>query len=358
MKRIGKVLSSGNFGFPLLFLVFNLCYNNFIMTTNELHKFLEYLTQQNIVWAPQRINGELVIEQVIDPKNVELTSVMPLHSFKRILVPPKEVLFSYQQNQIKPDIKSPSQVIFGLTIPDLKAVTFLNQVFAEDPYFQERIKKTLIIGHSLVPKEGYQFFIQNFAEDVLEHLKFDVFLAVQGKNFMVYTGSEDGQRLLDDFGMKNYMHIEYAGPIREEGPDGQMLKIREKFYDNPKIWQELGQRCIECGKCTLICPTCFCFDTFDQPALEKHCGQRCRAWATCFYTDFSEVAGREIDKMKPKFLKNTPERIRFWYEHKFVRCPDEFSLAGCVGCGRCTKVCPVGIDIKETLQKILKGKVK
>jgi ferredoxin len=249
-------------------------------------------------------------------------------------------------------------VIFGLTIPDLKAVTFLNQVFAKDPYFQERMKKTIIVGHSLVPKEGYQFFIDNFEENILEHLKFDIFLAVQKGKYIVYTGSEDGQRILDDFGYKQYEHIEYVGPIREEGPDAQMIKIKGKFYQNKKIWDELGGRCIECGKCTLICPTCFCYNIFDQPELEPETGQRLRCWTTCFYTDFSEVAGVEMDKMKPKFLKNTKERIRFWYEHKFVRCPDEFSLSGCVGCGRCTKVCPVDIDIKKTLQKILKGKVK
>ena len=329
------------------------------MNTNQLDKFLQFLTQQNIVWAPQKIDGELVIDRVTDPKKVELTSELPLHSFKRILVPPKEVLFDYQKNKITPDVKSPNQVIFGLTIPDLKAITFLDQVFAKDPYFQERMKKTLIVGHSLVPTQDYQFFIDKFEEDILEHLKFDVFLAVQkGKGYIVYTGSEDGQRLLDDFGYKSYEHIAYVGPIPEKGPDIQMIKIREKFYQDPKIWQELGQRCIECGKCTLICPTCFCYDIFDQPNPESDAGQRLRCWTTCFYTDFSEVAGQEIEGKKPKFLFGTEQRIRFWYEHKFVRCPDEFSLAGCVGCGRCTKVCPVGIDIKKTLQKILKGRVK
>ena len=328
------------------------------MTNKQLRQFIEYLSQQNIVWAPQRINGELVMETVDDPKKVELTNELPLHSFKRILVPAKEVLFSYQKNQIKQNFTSPKQVIFGLTVVDLKAVTFLNQIFAKDPYFQERVKNTLIVGHSLVPAERTQFFLAKFQEDMLEHLKFDIFLAVCKDKYLVYTGSEDGQRILDDFGYKNYDHVEYVGPIREEGKDPQMLKIREKFYEDNKIWEDLGKICIECGKCTVICPCCFCFDISDQPGLNSGCGDRCRSQTTCFYTDFSEVAGLEIDSKKPKFLSNTMSRIRFWYEHKFVRCPDDISLPGCVGCGRCTKVCPVGIDIKENLQRILKGKIK
>ena len=327
------------------------------MTTKELYKFLEYLGQQNLIWAPQKNNGELVIDQLDCPENIELTSELPLHSFKKILVPSKEVLFKYSKNKLTADISSPHQVIFGLTIPDLKAITFLNQVFAKDPYFQNRLKKTLIIGHSLVPDKDYQFFIEKFEEDILEHIKFDIFLAIQKDSFIVYTGSEDGQRVLDEFGYKKYEHIEYVGPIHEKGLDQQMVKIRERFYINQKIWEEIGDRCIECGKCTMVCPTCFCYNMFDEPDFESGIGNRCRSWTSCFYTDFSEVAGIEIDKMKPKFLKQTSERIRFWYEHKFVRCPEEFSLPGCVGCGRCTKVCPVGIDIKKVLQKILKGKV-
>ncbi|MFH1392577.1 MAG: 4Fe-4S dicluster domain-containing protein [bacterium] len=118
-------------------------------------------------------------------------------------------------------------------------------------------------------------------------------------------------------------------------------KMQKKF--NKKLWSELGKKCIECGQCTMVCPTCFCF-RFEDSSDKK----RKLLPDSCFYHDFSEITGNY------KFLNNTAKRIYFWYYHKFVRIPEEHNLPGCVECGRCTKACPVGIDIKKVLKEILK----
>lgn len=338
-----------------------LCYNIKNMTHSELQKFIGFLTGSGYdVFAPEKQKDEVVYAKVEDAAKLKLIGEPPLHSFKRFLLPPEEVIFEYKKDRMSEVKKARKQVIFGVNPIDLKAIVLFNHIFEKDPWYQERMKNTLIIGQSLIPAEAeHNLFHIKYEEDVLEHLQFDIFLEVQpaptrkgrggGKNYFVYTGSEDGQKILDEYGYKDYEHIQFSGPIKEEGLEPQMVKYRDalkKIYKK-EIWEDdLGARCIECGKCTLVCPTCFCFDIKDQPNLVDKGGVRKRAWSACFYNDFSEVGGGH------KFLKTTAERIHFWYYHKFVRIPDQLQIMGCVGCGRCAKVCPVGINIFKVLASL------
>lgn len=302
------------------------------------------------VFAPEKRKDEVVYAKVEDPAKVKLMGEPPLHSFKRFLLPPEEVMFEYRKGKMAEVKKADNQVIFGINPIDLKAVVLFNQIFEKDPWYQERMKHTLIVGQSLIPEDAEQnIFHIKYEEDTLEHLQFDLFFEAQKGKYFVYTGSEDGQKILDEFGYKDYEHIEYAGPIKEQGIEPQMLKYRDALRKTYKkeIWDDdLGARCIECGKCTLVCPTCFCFDIKDQPNMIDNGGVRKRSWGACFYNDFSEVGGGH------KFLKTTAERIHFWYYHKFVRIPDQLQIMGCVGCGRCAKACPVGINIFKVLEKL------
>jgi len=327
------------------------------MNKAQFNKFVEYLLRNNKVIAPQyNAEGKLIISELKKTDDFYLGSELPLDSWKWFMLPPKMKMFDYKKNiftEILP--KTQKQIFLGVSILDLQALTLLNQIFEQDVYYQEIKKNTIIIGTSHVPKENFYQYFSSFEENKLEHLQFDIFLAVQNGGYKLYTGSEDGQRFLDNFGYKDYQHIEYAGPIREEGLDPQMVSVMDSMqnYHDQKIWDDLGKRCIQCGKCTIACPVCFCYRIFDLAHLEKGSGERDRCWDSCFYNEFTQVAGVSPEAPKHRMITTTAQKIYFWYEHHFVRTPATYSLPGCVGCGRCTRTCPADIDITQTQKDIL-----
>ncbi len=324
------------------------------MTQKQLFTFFNNLKKEYRLIGLVKSGEELYLQEIEDVKKIDLSGILPFYPPKEFLIPSQETLYAYEKGKIqKSSIRKKPQALIAINTIDLKVLPLYNQVFEHDIYYQERRKNTLIVGITPAPESWslYQEFHPKIEEEILEHLEFDIFLEKQGKNFNIYSGSEKGQRTLKKYGIRAYEHIQYVGYIKEEGPDQFMLTIKDKMENHftPKIWEELGKRCIECGKCTIACPTCFCFRTQIEPGWKKNEGKKERVWDSCFYQEFSQVAGGH------KFLKNTAERIHFWYEHKFVRIPHEFSLMGCVLCGRCTRVCPVDIDIKQTLKDIYKS---
>jgi ferredoxin len=110
-------------------------------------------------------------------------------------------------------------------------------------------------------------------------------------------------------------------------------------------WDEVATRCLTCGNCTMVCPTCFCTSVEDSSDLAGTGTSRQRRWDSCFTMDFSYLHGGSV-------RASARSRYRQWMTHKLSTWHDQFGMSGCVGCGRCVTWCPVGIDITEEVRAI------
>jgi ferredoxin len=109
----------------------------------------------------------------------------------------------------------------------------------------------------------------------------------------------------------------------------------------------VAERCLSCGNCTLVCPTCFCSDVDDVTDLSGSVERR-RRWASCFDIEHSFLHGGPV-------RASTSSRYRQWLTHKLSTWWDQFDGSGCVGCGRCITWCPVGIDLTREVAAIGDG---
>jgi ferredoxin len=124
---------------------------------------------------------------------------------------------------------------------------------------------------------------------------------------------------------------------RQLSVDG-LAALLARNLDHPR-WDEVAERCLACGNCTLVCPTCFCSDVRDKTTLTGEI-RRERSWASCFDLEHSYLHGGPV-------RATTSSRYRQWLTHKLSTWWDQFGTSGCVGCGRCIAWCPVGIDLTE-----------
>jgi ferredoxin len=185
---------------------------------------------------------------------------------------------------------------------------------------------------------------------------FDLCLTELDDQFLLEIGSELGLSLI---ARRTYelpsAFVQTAANQAIEQAKGWMGRKME-ISDLPDLltgnldaerWSEVAKRCLSCGNCTQVCPTCFCWDATDQVDVLGKSTSRERVWDTCFNPNYSTVFGGNT---RP----NIRSRYRQWLTHKMATWKGQFNVLGCVGCGRCITWCPVGIDITEEVAAIRK----
>ena len=179
----------------------------------------------------------------------------------------------------------------------------------------------------------------------------------EGHRFLVQSGSERGAEVLGDAEVsaaseEDLQQME-AGVTEATNRQTRRIDtngIKEllyKSFEHPR-WDHVGQRCLTCANCTMVCPTCFCTTVEDVSDITGDHAERWRRWDSCFTLNFSYIHGGTI-------RSSAKARYRQWMTHKLASWMDQFGSSGCVGCGRCITWCPVGIDITEEARAIRDG---
>ena len=128
-------------------------------------------------------------------------------------------------------------------------------------------------------------------------------------------------------------------------PVDKLSEALKGAYDND-VWKEEGARCLSCGACNIVCPTCYCFDTRDVVSIDMKSGKRVRKWDSCQLRSFCQVASGE------NFRDSAGARLRHRVFKKEVYLKKRFGRSGCVGCGRCIEHCIADISIIDIYNRV------
>lgn len=289
------------------------------------------------------------------------------HSWKKYLFPPRTRLWKGEKTEdggfiIKEaeDREKPFAFI-GVRSCDLHAIQVQDRVFMNekhpDPLYTGRRNKALIIAVNC-GQAATTCFCTSMNTGPRADSGFDLALTeiLDGDKhyFVAEPGSTAGLSLLAEIphtqaGNDNVVAAQDC-TTRAEQQMGRKIDISDikellyRNYDNDR-WNELEQRCLACGNCTMACPTCFCSKVEDVTDLTGDHAERWREWDSCYTMDFSHIHGGSV---RPTIRS----RYRQWLVHKLATWLDQFGTSGCVGCGRCITWCPVGIDLTEEVRLI------
>ncbi|GGN51790.1 ferredoxin [Actinoplanes campanulatus] len=279
-------------------------------------------------------------------------------SVKTFLHPPRARLWSADRTPdgvttTGPEPPTKRYALVGVHPCDVAALAVLDRVLAHgehpDPVYTARRDGTLVVTAECT-EPGETCFCASMGTGPAATGGYDLALTELldgGHRFLVRAGSPAGADLLErlparpaspvDVAAADTAVQQAAATMPRRMPDGPLPELIAANRESPH-WADVASRCLTCGNCTMVCPTCFCVSTTDVTDLTGEHAERWRQWDSCFSVDFSYVHGGPV-------RASGASRYRQWISHKLGTWHEQFGMSGCVGCGRCIAWCPAGIDI-------------
>jgi len=333
-----------------------------VIKKTELADFVDRLMEKHRVYAPVRQQDMTDFQEISTADQVDLSFANTTLSPKSIILPQSEVMFEFnldrtsEQAGILHEIETDHfpRIIFGIRPCDAKAFHLLDLNFntpsQRDPWWVRRRQITTLVGlgcNTPCPT----CFCTSVGSGPFATEGLDLLLIDGDDELVIQVITEKGQGLLNDLGVEaeaSGAKKEVVSALQESSlqsiksvvPTEGLKQHEANALFNADFWEEVQFPCINCGVCTFVCPTCWCFDIQDE--VLKGNGLRLRNWDSCMFTLFT-LHGSGHNPRSQKL-----QRVRQRFMHKLKYFPDKYHKGvACVGCGRCVQQCPVNIDIRQ-----------
>ena len=332
--------------------------NRYFFDHATAENFIDFLMNQAEVIAPHR-KGEnsFSYEKVTDPAEVVFDYPRTIQPLKKFFLPPGEVLISFNasngefKSEPIPDKKT---IFFAVHSYELQAIRRLDYSFMKgnpESNYLKRRENALFIGISFTPDEWH--FSKSVGIEIEKLDGFCLFFEPVENGYLVFAVDEDGKELLNEFGSGVAVDAPLDIEIKQKTFQTKITyhfnripQVFEHVY-NSRVWEDVAKKCVGCGTCNLLCPTCYCFDVRDEVELNLEDGKRQRFWDGCMLNTFALVAGGE--NFRPKLSSRTRHRLY----RKFKYITESSGELHCVGCGRCSKYCPAHISIIDIINALI-----
>jgi ferredoxin len=337
-----------------------------VLEKARFNPFVEKLISQSEVVGPKRKENSCAFGVVKSPDELFLDYTTTILPPKKYLFPQTEIFLKYElgeEPKVDPVVEATDRILLGVHPCDIWAIWEMDKAFSDNNrdtnYLAKREAITIIGLDCLNPDDSC--FCTSVGTAVPEESQYDIFLTDLGDEYAVSICSDKGNELVtgdDSFQpAKSSTTAEIKEKQKEKASkitavinmevDGLPLFF-DSTYDSP-VWKSESEKCLSCGSCVMVCPTCFCFDAFDQVELDLASGQRVRQWDGCMRKDFATVASGE------NFRETAEERLRHRMYRKYQYLMSKYGKSFCVGCGRCGRACLVDINPVSVVNQLIEA---